>query len=85
MMTEFKCQIAQRDIDDLKFRISQTRWTDEIKDSGWQYGASLSYIKELADYWLNKFDWRKLEDEINPPSTARIACKRSARLASLST
>jgi pimeloyl-ACP methyl ester carboxylesterase len=65
MITEFKCQIAQIAIDDLKFRISQTRWTDEIKDSGWLYGASLSYMKELADYWVNGFDWRKVEDKIN--------------------
>ena len=65
MITEFKCRIAQSAIDDLKSRIRQTRWTDEIKDSGWLYGANLSYIKELADYWLNKFDWRQVEDEIN--------------------
>jgi len=65
MITEFKCQIPQPVVDDLKFRISQTRWTDEIKDSNWQFGANLSYIKELADYWLNEFDWKKIEDEIN--------------------
>jgi pimeloyl-ACP methyl ester carboxylesterase len=65
MITEFKCQIAQPFIDDLKIRISQTRWTDEIDGSGWQYGANLSYMKELAEYWLDKFDWRKVEDEIN--------------------
>ncbi len=65
MITEFKCQISQFAIDDLKFRISQTRWTDEIKGSSWQYGANLSYIKELADYWVDKFDWRKVENEIN--------------------
>ena len=65
MITEFKCHMSQSAIDDLKLRISKTRWTDEIKHSGWQYGASLSYIRELADYWLNKFDWRKVEDEIN--------------------
>lgn len=65
MITEFKCQIAQPAIDNLKSRISQTRWTDEIKGSGWQYGADLSYIKELADYWVDKFDWRKVENEIN--------------------
>ena len=65
MITEFKCHISQSAIDDLRSRLSQTRWTDEIKDSGWQYGASLSYIRELTDYWLNKFDWRKVEDEIN--------------------
>jgi len=65
MITEFKCQIPQTAIDDLKLRISQTRWTDEIKDSGWKYGASLSYLKELAEYWLNEFDWRKVENKIN--------------------
>ena len=65
MITEFKCQVPQAAIDDLKSRISQTRWTDEIKDSGWLFGADLSYMKELADYWLNRFDWRKVEEEIN--------------------
>ncbi|QEC69544.1 epoxide hydrolase [Panacibacter ginsenosidivorans] len=65
MTSEFKCQISQVEIDDLKFRIKQTRWTDEIKNSGWEYGADLSYIKKLADYWLNKFDWRMTENEIN--------------------
>ena len=65
MITEFKCHISQSAIDDLRSRIRQTRWTDEIKRSDWQYGASLSYTRELADYWLNKFDWRKVEDEIN--------------------
>jgi pimeloyl-ACP methyl ester carboxylesterase len=65
MTTEFKCKISQPNIDDLKFRISQTRWTDEIKDSNWQYGTSLAYMKELADYWLNKFEWREEEDKIN--------------------
>src|SRR5438309_1167818 len=65
MITEFKCHVPQAAIDDLKCRIAQTRWTDEIIDSGWKYGSNLNYIKELADYWLNKFDWRKVEDEIN--------------------
>jgi pimeloyl-ACP methyl ester carboxylesterase len=65
MVTEFTCKISKPVVDDLKFRISQTRWPDEIKDSGWQFGANLSYIKALADYWLNGFDWKKTEDEIN--------------------
>jgi len=65
MITEFKCHIPQSAIDDLRSRLRQTRWTDEIKGSAWQYGASLSFMKELVDYWLNKFDWRRVEDEIN--------------------
>ena len=51
MITEFKCQIPPSAVDDLKRRISQTRWTDEIEGSAWSFGADLSYIKELADYW----------------------------------
>jgi len=50
---------------DLCERIERTRWPDEITGSGWEYGANLSYMKELADYWLNTFDWRKTENEIN--------------------
>jgi pimeloyl-ACP methyl ester carboxylesterase len=65
MITGFKCKISQSAIDDLKFRISQTRWADEIIGSGWKYGANLSYMKELADYWMDKFDWRKVENEMN--------------------
>lgn len=65
MIKKFKCQVPQAAIDDLKFRIAQTRWTDEIVGSGWKYGASLSYIKDLTGYWLTRFDWRETEDEIN--------------------
>jgi pimeloyl-ACP methyl ester carboxylesterase len=65
MIKNFKVQIEQKIIDDLKMRLKNTRWPDEIKGSGWRYGASLDYMKELTDYWLNGFNWRKTEDEIN--------------------
>ena len=65
MISEFNCHIPQSGIDDLKSRIKNTRWPDEITGSSWQYGAGLSYMKELAGYWLNQSDWRKTEDEIN--------------------
>ena len=64
-MMEFKINIAQSVLDDLKARIKSTRWTDEITGSDWKYGPGLSYMKELSNYWLHKFDWRKVEDEIN--------------------
>lgn len=46
-------------------RLKLTRWTDEILNSGWECGAKLSYVKELTDHWLNAFDWRNTEAEIN--------------------
>ena len=38
-------------LDDLSYRLANTRWPDEVKDSKWNYGANLSYMKELIDYW----------------------------------
>ncbi len=65
MITPFIVNTPQPILDDLKRRIETTRWPDEILNTGWQFGADLSYMKELANYWVNEFDWRKVEHEIN--------------------
>jgi pimeloyl-ACP methyl ester carboxylesterase len=65
MIKKIEINIAQSFIDDLKAKIRLTRWPDEIEDSGWNYGASMRYMKELVDYWLYYFDWRRTEREIN--------------------
>ena len=61
----FKINIAQDILDDLKNRLKNTRWPDEIINSGWDYGTNLSYLKELVSYWGSEFDWRKQEEQIN--------------------
>src|SRR5690554_4849825 len=65
MIQPFSVNIPQQALDDLKIRLKNTRWPDEIADSGWDYGTNLFYLKELTEYWQNKFDWRKVENEIN--------------------
>ena len=65
MITPFSVDIPQSELDDLKTRLKNTRWPDEIEGSHWNYGTNLSYVKELTDYWLNTFDWRLVEEEIN--------------------
>ena len=34
-------------------------------DGGWEYGTNLDYLKEISNYWIKDFDWRKHEAEIN--------------------
>ena len=65
MIKPYFINVHQEILDDLNVRIKNTRWPDEMDSSGWNYGANLSYIKELSDYWLNDFNWRKIESEIN--------------------
>jgi pimeloyl-ACP methyl ester carboxylesterase len=61
----FKIQVPQATLDDLQERLARVRWPDEIPGSGWDYGANLAYMKELADYWQTKFNWRAQEEAIN--------------------
>ena len=61
----FSANVPQEVLDDLKSRLQHIRWPDEVPGSGWDYGSNLSYMKELTSYWVNNFDWRKTENEIN--------------------
>jgi len=65
MIKPFKVNIQEEILTDLKTRLKNTRWPDEIENAEWKLGTNLSYLKELTDYWLNKFDWREIEKEIN--------------------
>lgn len=64
-MKSFKIEINPGQIEDLKSRLLQTRWPDEIEDSGWEYGTNLSYLKELCTYWGNDFSWPVQERLLN--------------------
>jgi pimeloyl-ACP methyl ester carboxylesterase len=64
-MKSFRVNIDEDKLIDLKCRLEKTRWTDEIENSGWRYGVSLSYMKELHQYWLTEYNWRETENEIN--------------------
>jgi pimeloyl-ACP methyl ester carboxylesterase len=61
----FKVEIPEATLNDLRERLTRTRWPDEISESGWDYGSNLSYMKELIDYWQTGFDWRAQEEAIN--------------------
>jgi hypothetical protein len=75
----FRVDVPQADLDDLRERLDRTRWPDQIPDTGWDYGVPVDYVKRLADYWRNEYDWRRWEAEINkypqppPRSTGRTS------------
>ena len=50
---------------DLQERLSRIRWPGELPDSGWDYGANLSYIQQLVEYWRTAYDWRAQERAMN--------------------
>jgi pimeloyl-ACP methyl ester carboxylesterase len=64
-MEKFIIEVPDEILIDLKARLKNIRWPDEVVLSGWKYGANLSYLKELTEYWLNDFDWKKQEETLN--------------------
>lgn len=63
-ITPFTIAITDSQIADLRERLSMTRWPAEITGD-WSHGQPVAFIKELADQWLNRFDWRAREAELN--------------------
>ena len=61
----FEIHVSDEVLADLKQRLADTRWPDELPGTGWDYGSNLGYMKELVDYWQNGFDWRAQERLIN--------------------
>ncbi|MES2624845.1 MAG: epoxide hydrolase family protein [Pseudomonadota bacterium] len=57
--------ISQPVLDDLRYRLSHTRWPDEMAGAEWNYGTNRSYLKELVSYWADGFDWRAQEEWLN--------------------
>ena len=58
---EFKIEVLEEDIEDLKRRIVSTRWPEKETVEDWTQGVPDAYMRELSEYWLNEYDWRARE------------------------
>jgi pimeloyl-ACP methyl ester carboxylesterase len=61
----FRIDVPQADLDDLRDRLARTRWSPEIPGQGWSRGVPADYLRELAAYWADGFDWRAAEARLN--------------------
>lgn len=61
-------------LDDLRERLSRTRWPDRETVDDWSQGAPLARMQALCDYWRDGYDWRACEARLNAlePSMTRI-------------
>ncbi len=61
----FQIRIPQKDLDDLKQRLALTRFPEKETPDDWSQGIPLAYVKEIKEYWQNRYDWRRAENQIN--------------------
>jgi pimeloyl-ACP methyl ester carboxylesterase len=70
----FSIEVPQEDLDELRRRITATRWpSKELVDDRSQ-GVQLATIQALARYWVMDYDWRACEARLNelPQFTTEI-------------
>jgi hypothetical protein len=61
----FTFEIAEAEIDDLRRRIAATRWPDKELVGDRSQGVQLAVTQELARYWLDDYDFGRLESRLN--------------------
>ena len=61
----FRIEVPEAILDDLRDRLTRTRWPDELPGVGDSYGVSLDLVKPLAERWRTGYDWRRWEAELN--------------------
>jgi pimeloyl-ACP methyl ester carboxylesterase len=61
----FTIAVSQDILDDLRQRITRTRWPARPSLPGWEGGADVAYLRELLTTWAEDFDWRAQERELN--------------------
>ncbi len=61
----FKVHIPDETLNDLRERLKRTRWPRDFANDDWRYGTNLEYLRELVQYWIDRYDWRAVERQIN--------------------
>ncbi|MAT50197.1 MAG: epoxide hydrolase [Porticoccaceae bacterium] len=68
----FTLHIPDSVLDDLQRRITNMRWPIDPGNGDWSYGFNRDYLRSLADTWVNDYDWRAVEREINDFAHYRV-------------
>lgn len=62
----FKVEVDEAVITRIRERVEAYRWFPAPQmGEPWAFGMSADFLKDIQAYWLNDYDWRKAEEELN--------------------
>jgi len=64
-ISPFRVEVPQAEIDELRRRITATRWPSKELVEDRSQGVQLAAMRELAHYWMTDYDWRRCEARLN--------------------
>ncbi|MDO3686084.1 epoxide hydrolase family protein [Micromonospora sp. C28ISP2-4] len=62
---EFRVDVPEADLEDLRARIAATRWPERQTVDDQSQGVPLETSQALARYWATEYDWRRVEARLN--------------------
>jgi epoxide hydrolase len=64
-VTEFRLEVPESELEDLRARLRNTRWPERETVDDWAQGVPLAYLRDLCAYWADEYDWRTTEARLN--------------------
>jgi pimeloyl-ACP methyl ester carboxylesterase len=61
----FSIDVDEAVLDDLRSRLTRTRFPGEAPGEPWAQGTDLAWLRSLVAYWAGEFDWRAQERSLN--------------------
>jgi hypothetical protein len=71
-LERFTINVEQEVLDDLRARLKATRFAPDPENDDERYGLSTAYLKPLAEYWADGFDWQAAEAKLNAFNQHRL-------------
>src|SRR4051794_8128896 len=71
--TPFTLHVREAELVELRDRLGRTRYPDQAPGEPWAYGTDVDYLRELVDYWRDRFDWRPQEAALNAFPQFRVS------------
>ncbi|MEE6473742.1 hypothetical protein FKM82_010158 [Ascaphus truei] len=61
----FKIETTEEELNDLFRRLDQTRFSEPLEGSRFNYGFNSTHLRKVVSYWRSGFNWRKQLDILN--------------------
>src|SRR5690349_67312 len=61
----YRVAVPAEVLGDLRLRLANARWPEAFPEHNWEHGTDAAALRVLCDRWIDGFDWRAQEAELN--------------------
>ena len=65
MISALPIRVAEERLADLRRRVEAVRMPEALPGEPWALGTDAAYLAELARYWRERFEWRRVESRLD--------------------